>query len=104
MSRKLVYPPSPASVKDDQGSYIPAPGAPPPPAPDLNLDSMRQRGLAALDRLLRCVTSEVSAGNPSRETVQNLKDILGMINDLKDIERDELSKMSEEDLLKAMEE
>lgn len=88
-------------MKDDQGCYVKSPGELPPPAPDSNIDSMLLRGLAALDRLLRVVTMDISTGNPSRETVQNLKDVMGMLEALKKRESETLESMSEEDLLKA---
>lgn len=66
--------------------------------PDLDIASMRKRGLAAIDRLMRCITSDISSGNPARETVQNLKDAMTMLNDLKDIEDEALKDLSDEDL------
>lgn len=68
--------------------------------PDLDIASMRKRGLAAIDRLMRCITSDISSGNPARETVQNLKDAMTMLNDLKDIEDQALEELSEEELEK----
>lgn len=65
---------------------------------DLSIDSMMQRGLAAIDRLMRCITMDISTGAPSRETVMNLKDCLSMLKDLKEREEGILESMSEEDL------
>ncbi len=67
---------------------------------DLDIASMRKRGLAAIDRLMRCITSDISTGNPARETVQNLKDAMTMLNDLKDIEDEALEGKTEEELEK----
>lgn len=90
------------SLKDANGVYIKESPEPiPPVTPDLSIDSMLQRGLAAIDRLMRVITIDISSGNPSRETVMNLKDAMGMLESLKKRESEMLGQMSEEDLEKA---
>lgn len=69
--------------------------------PDLSIDSMLQRGLAAIDRLMRVITLDISGGHPSRETVMSLKDCVFMLNTLKEKENELLESMSEEELEKA---
>ncbi len=59
---------------------------------------MMQRGLAAIDRLMRVITSDISTGTPSRETVMNLKDAMSMLESLKRREEELMANLSDEAL------
>lgn len=90
-------------LKDASGAYVKeSPGTSPtlvtPDPPTADIDSMLQRGLAAIDRLMRVITMDISTGAPSRETVMNLKDAMGMLESLKKREAELLDTMSEEEL------
>lgn len=108
MTRKIINPLLPTSVKDENGQYIKAdpsptqPEAETPPA-ELSIDELRRRGLAAVGRVIKIVNERTISYSHSREDVQNLKDCLLMLHDLKDLEDEALKKLSEEELRKLAE-
>lgn len=95
MTRKFLL-----GQKDAQGAYLPPEPVAPEQEPDLDIDSLMKRGLAAIARLMRVITTDISTGCPSRETVQNLKDAMSMLKDLKERETELLESMSDEELEK----
>jgi hypothetical protein len=102
MTRRLV-----TGTKDSNGAYITEQVSPPGPAPlpsdvitDISIDSLLNRGLRAIYGLMRAIETDIGTGAPSRETVQNLKDALGMLKDLKKDEKDLLDELSDEQLEK----
>lgn len=74
-----------------------------PPAPedksdDLSIDSLLADGLVAINRLMKSIMQDISAGTPDRDTVQNLKDVMAMLRDLKKDEQGILDNLSTEEL------
>ncbi len=99
MKRTLVAPvktiPVPG-VKDASGTYLIQ-------GKDLSIDTLMQEGLATLHDVIKACRREASNGNPSRESVQNLKDAMYMLHQLKEKEQEILEDMSDEDLAKVAE-
>lgn len=80
--------------KDVSGAYLPE-------APrDISIDSLMLKGLQAIERTMSCVLKEANAGPPSRESIQNLKDCMAMLQVLKERETEVLEELSDEDLEK----
>lgn len=65
---------------------------------DISIDDLMSKGLKAMYGIMRSVNADVSSGAPSRNTVMNLKDLMGILQILKKEERDILAAMSEEEL------
>lgn len=100
MTRKIVD-----GIKDHAGAYIPVPKPleKPVEAPfDGSIDNLIYRGLRAIYGLMRDIESDIAMGSPDRDTVQNLKDAMTMLRDLKKEERELLDGMSDEDLEKML--
>lgn len=101
--RKIVE-----GVKDSKGSFLPP--APivtvEPPKPEvipstISIDSMLNTSLTSLYRILRHINGEISSpAGPNRETIQNLKDVMTMLHELKKKEQDLLTEISDEELEK----
>lgn len=101
--RKIVE-----GVKDSKGSFLP----PLPPVkveapkeeaiPDtISIDNMLNTSLTSLYRILRHINGEISSpAGPTRETIQNLKDVMTMLHELKKKEQDLLNEISDEELEK----
>ncbi len=96
MSRTIIPPaksiPVPG-VKDASGTYVVQ-------GKDLSIDSLMQEGLAALHGVMKACRREAANGNPSRESVQNLKDAMAMLHQLKEKEKEILESMTDEELAK----
>ena len=99
--RKIVE-----GVKDATGSFLPRLPEPKAEAPQresipdtISIDSMLNTSLTSLYRILRHITAEITAG-PTRETIQNLKDVVTMLHELKKKEQDLLTEISDEELEK----
>lgn len=97
----------PGGVKDENGIYTPKSNtavlfAPPPiednTAIDISIDALKQRGLLTIDRIMKAALIEASTGSPSRESVQNLKDCLTMLQSLEKDEKESLSRLSDDSL------
>lgn len=96
----------PGGIKDENGIYTPLPKisvslVPPEEdeaAMDISIDALKQRGLVTIDRIMKAALVEASTGSPSRESVQNLKDCLTMLQALEKDEKDTLSKLSDDSL------
>lgn len=98
----------PIGTKNERGRYIPTalslPGdlkqTPilPQTVAQLEIDGLLKKCLMNLAGILRAVQIEVNLGAPSREAVQNLKDVTVLLMDLKKKEQELLNDMSEEEL------
>ncbi len=99
MTRKIISPvitvPVPGA-KDASGAYVIQ-------GRDLSIDSLMQEGLAAIHGIMTACRREAANGNPSRESVQNLKDAMSMLHQLKEKEAEILETLTDEDLAKAAE-
>lgn len=103
MTKKIV-----GGTKDENGIYLPQPktAVPPtsssPPAliEDLSIDDLLKRGLRALYGAMRAIEVDIGSGLPARETIQNLKDVMSMLKELKKDEKDLLSDLTDDELSK----
>lgn len=80
-------------VKDDSGAFVPE-------KVDLSIDALLHDGLRSIHGVMKACLKEASTGHPSRESVQNLKDAMAMLHDLKEKEDALLEALSEEQLEK----
>lgn len=93
--------------KDENGIFIKEPRTAQPVVDkheepgDISIDALMGRGLKCLYALIRHL--EVDVLHPSRETVQNLKDVMAILKELKKDEKDFLESLSDEELLKLKE-
>lgn len=101
--RKIVE-----GIKDTTGSFLP-PSRPvyveiikDALVPDtISIDNMLNTSLTSLYRILRHINGEISSpAGPTRETIQNLKDVMTMLHELKKKEQDLLNEISDEELEK----
>lgn len=96
------------TIKNSRGEYEKVPVEAPAPAPtpslpngdDISIDGLLKSGLGAIERLLKILWKDISAGSPDRATVQNLKDCVAMLLELKKKEDDLLDKLSNSELEK----
>ena len=102
MTRKIIL-----GVKDDNGIYTKVESqvqviepVSQPIITDISIDNLMHRGLRAIYGLMKAIENDINTGAPSRETVQNLKDALTMLKDLKKDEKDLLDSMTDEQLEK----
>lgn len=65
---------------------------------EISIDDLMRSGLENIWGIMRAIKVDVGTGIPSRETVQNLKDVMAMLKELKKEERDLLESMSDEEL------
>lgn len=97
MTRKIISPvvtvPVPG-VKDASGTYLIQ-------GKDLSIDALMQEGLATLHDVMKACRREASNGSPSRESVQNLKDAMAMLHQLKEKESEILDELSDAELEEA---
>lgn len=104
MSERKVLDGKNISIKDENGQYVPSRPAPLQPATpkqienDISIDDLLNLGLDAIRGTMRAIRADVGTGMPTRETVQNLRDIMGMLNDLKKKEQELLDNLSDEQL------
>ncbi len=88
-------------TKDSNGIYTPKEQVAPTPAPeptDVSIDDLMRAGLQAIRGTMKAIMTDVNTGMPSRETVMNLKDIMGMLKELKKEERELLDNLTDEQL------
>jgi hypothetical protein len=100
MTKRIVE-----GIKDDKGAFIPIPKPQEKPVEvpfDGSIDNLIYRGLRAIYGLMRAIESDIATGSPDRDTVQNLKDAMAILKDLKKEERELLDSMSDEDLEKML--
>lgn len=84
-------------VKDDSGAYVVQ-------GKDLSIDTLMQEGLAAIHGVMQACRREAANGSPSREAVQNLKDVMSMLHQLKEKEAEILEELTDEQLKNKAEE
>lgn len=65
------------------------------------MDSLLSKGLEAIYCIIHNSCHMAASGQPTRESVMNLKDAMSMLHELKKQEKDIIAAMSEEELLKA---
>lgn len=90
-------------TKDINGIFIKDLVPEPTPSPefqDTSIDDLLKAGLQAIRGAMKAVMSDVNTGLPSRETIQNLKDLMSMLKELKKEEKDLLDNMTDEQLEK----
>lgn len=93
--------------KDENGIYTPAKVAPPTSVPDTDngdiaIDDLLKAGLQNIKGAMKAVSSDINTGMPSRETIQNLKDLMSMLKELKKDEKDLLDSMTDDQLKAAL--
>lgn len=67
---------------------------------DISIDELLQRCLRSIHGLMRAIEVDIGSGDPSRDTVMNLKDVSNLLWDFKKKEQEFLEGISEEDLEK----
>ncbi len=93
----------PGMLKDENGIYVKEPvsrPAPDQPDPDLSIDGLLKKGLLGIDRSLKYILEEITAGKVDRETTGVLKDCMTMLHELKKKEKEILDSLSDEELEK----
>lgn len=63
-----------------------------------DIDDLMHHGLVNISRMMNTISVQVKNGNTERETVQNLKDLLLMLGDLKKREAELLDTLSDDEL------
>lgn len=100
MSKRTIV--QPQSPKDGQGAYLPLEPSPPRVQeevdPNLSIDSLLQRSLLTINRMLKHITIQSTDGTWDRESVQNLKDLTMMLLEFKKKEAEILDQMSDDQL------
>lgn len=69
---------------------------------DISIDELLGKGLMAIYGIMKSINSEVRSEQYKRDTVQNLKDVMAILKELKKEERELLSKMSDEEISKKL--
>jgi hypothetical protein len=64
-----------------------------------DIDSLLNQGLKNISRMMNVISTQAGLETFDRSTVQNLKDLMAMLGDLKQKETDLLAEMSDEELL-----
>ncbi len=96
--RKLI-----GGEKDANGIYTPATVSPPTPSVDgidvdISIDDLLKAGLQNIRGAMRSITRDIGTNSFDRETIQNLKDLMGLLKDLKKDEKDLIDNLSDEQL------
>ncbi len=63
-----------------------------------DIDRLLYKGLMSISRMMNSINTQAKDGTFDRQTVQNLKDIMQMLNDLKKKESDVLDTLTDEEL------
>lgn len=79
--------------KDDSGAFVKEPK-------DLSIDGLLKQGLEAIHGVMKVCRQRAQSGVHAREDVQNLKDCMVMLSELKKKEDAILSEMDDETLEK----
>jgi hypothetical protein len=96
MSRRFVTTKT-VQVLDEKGGLVDAPILSEPTS-DISIDKLLNNGLLALQKSMRFILHSIEAQGPTRETIQNLKDCMLMLHELKEKEAELLKDLSEEEL------
>lgn len=91
MTKKII-----GGIKDDNGIFTLKTQDKEPDS--IAIDDLLYTGLRSIRKALIDINAEVNMGTPSRETIQNLKDLIGMLRDLKKDEKDVLDNLTDEQL------
>lgn len=89
--------------KNASGQYERVAAPEPEPVPvrtDVSIDSLLNKGLLAIERTMKHIVERSVHGVLERQDVQNLKDLMSLLQELKASEKDILDKMSDEELEK----
>lgn len=92
-------------VKDENGQYVRQAAAPLEETSmvsprGLSIDELLQKGLYGCDLLLKSILQNITSHTYERDTVQNLKDVMSMLHELKKQEAALLEDLSDEELKK----
>lgn len=68
------------------------------PHTDASIDTLLMRGLSIIDRIMTSCWKDALSAVPARETVQNLKDCMSMLKDLKLQEAELLDGMTDDQI------
>lgn len=69
---------------------------------DISIDELMGKGLMAIYGIMKSINNEVRSEKYKRNTVMNLKDVMAILKELKKEERDVLSKMTDEEISKKL--
>lgn len=69
---------------------------------DISIDELMGKGLMAIYGIMKSINNEVKSEKYKRNTVMNLKDVMAILKELKKEERDVLSKMTDEEISKKL--
>lgn len=89
MSRKLI----PPGLKDEAGAYIKEPAKPPK-----SIDGLLAEALMNIERIMDTISMKAAARATEREDVQSLKDLVSLLQDMKEKERELLDSLTDEEL------
>jgi hypothetical protein len=65
-----------------------------------DIDELLKRGLSNISKMMKIISEQATEGTFDRDTVQNLKDLMTMLKDLKKQQQDLLDTMSDAELEK----
>lgn len=89
-------------VLDAKGALVDAPLSS-ESSSDISIDKLLDNGLLALQKSMNFILHSITAQGPTRESIQNLKDVMVMLHELKEKENELLKDLSEEELKKLLE-
>jgi len=89
----------PGSPKDSSGAFT----IDTPTDAQLSIDGLLRKALVSIHRMIGILDQEIKDRKHDRNTIQNLKDCVSMLNDLKDKENDILESLTNEALTKIVE-
>jgi FixJ family two-component response regulator len=69
---------------------------------DISIDQLMGKGLMAIYGIMKSINNEVRSEKYKRNTVMNLKDVMAILKELKKEEREILSKMTDEEISKKL--
>lgn len=101
MSQRRYVTTKTVQVLDEKGALVDAPLSSEPMA-DISIDKLINNGLLALQKSMNFILHSVTAQGPTRESIQNLKDVMSMLHELKEKETELLKDLSEDELRKLL--
>lgn len=69
---------------------------------DISIDHLMGKGLMAVYGIMKSINLQVRSEKYKRDTVMNLKDVMAILKELKKEEREILSKMTDEEISKKL--